>query len=192
MLLMRISSQARMGALEHPAEGAALAEQALRVKTMSPDGGDFWPPIEALVARVYIAAKSHLDRVAELLNATLKNIDRQEKYRIAMDLVPEELRRRAEGRESASTARTVEEIRIDYLLAMGRATDARSLIEEAMARPSDPEFDRAAWLRRLANADAQQGREGEALANFQASLAGLTKSTLTLPQVQPMVSSARQ
>ena len=98
-----------------------------------------------------------------------------------------------------TTAKQVEELRVDYLLASNRPADARVLIEQALERlnadsqPSERTFyDRTGWLRRLADAEVQENRAHEALDHYQASLSGLDKKLLAMPQAERMSSPVKR
>ena len=202
-LLRRVDSRARM---YEPgvgsAEDLALVDQFLRVNQSSPDGGVMWPPPETLIARIYVAGKVRLDQVPALLKAASQNIEKQEKYRPSELLLPEELRaKRTDWRER--TWQQIEEIRVDYFLATNRPADARALIEQTLAKmsgehPVSPvEQHRAQnaqteWLRRLGTVDVQEGRVQEALAHYQASLAGWHKDSLGKSYAQTTLAPIKQ
>ena len=201
-LLRGVDSRARM---YEPgvgsAENLALVDQFLRVNQSSPDGGSMWPPPETLIARIYVAGKVRLDRVPALLKAASQNIEKQEKYRVSELLLPEELRaKRTDWRER--TWQQIEEIRADYFLATDRPVDARAVIEQTLAKMSaehrgSPEQHReqhaqSAWLQRLGTVDVQEGRVEEALAHYQASLAGWHKDSLGSSYAQRTLAPIKQ
>ena len=167
------------------AQDLALIDQALRARDVSPDAAEMWPPFEVPIAQIYIAARVRLGRVPDLLNIAMQKMEARTKYDLSKDLFPAELRRRSEDWMTITT-RQVEEIRVDYLLTSGRASDARALIEQALGGPqaTDPAFNRRAWLRRLGDADAQENRVQDALSHYQTSLSGMSKDTLVMPHVQ--------
>ncbi len=95
------------------------------------------------------------------------------------------------------------QIRADYFLVTNQSSEARSLIEQALAgletKQSGTEqeqnrarFDVASWMRRLGNVDAQQDRVEDALSHYQASLAGMRKEFLSRAVAQPTVAAIRQ
>lgn len=160
-----------------------------------------WPPPETIIARIFVVAKVRLDEVPALLKAASQNIEKQEKYRLSELLLPEELRaKRTDWRER--TWQQIEEIRADYFLATDRPTDARALIELTLAKmigehPASPEEQnrqnkQTEWLRRLGTVNVQEGRVEEALAHYQASLAGWHKELLGKPYAQPMLAPIKQ
>ncbi len=183
-------------------EDLALVDQFLRANQSSPDGGVMWPPPETLIAGIYVAGKVRLDQVPALLKAASQNIEKQEKYRVSVLLLPEELRaKRTDWRER--TWQQIEEIRADYFLATDRPVDARAVIEQTLAKmsaehPGSPEEQhreqnaQTAWLRRLGIVDAQEGRAEEALVHFQASLAGWHKDSLGKPYAQTTLAPIKQ
>jgi hypothetical protein len=129
-----------------------LIDQALRVRKLSPDGGQMYPPLETLVAGMYTAAKVRLDRVPALLDAGMQAIEKMQKYEMSPDLLPAEMRSQGARWPTISAERT-EAIRVDYLLATNRPEDARPLIEQALAKygdaaPKSPEayIARGQWL----------------------------------------------
>ena len=194
-LLRGVDSRARM---YEPGVGAAedlvLVDQFLRVNQSSPDGGVMWPPPETLIARIYVAGKVRLDQVPALLKAASQNIEKQEKYRLSEVLLPEELRTKRTGWRERTSQQT-EEIRADYFLATDRPADARALIEQTLAKmsaehPASPA--QTGWLRRLCTVDVQEGRVEEALAHYQASLAGWHKDSLGKPYAQAMLAPIKQ
>ncbi len=82
------------------------------------------------------------------------------KYDLAPELVPVETRSSANDWR-AMTASQTEQIRADYLIAVGRLADARAIIEQAVARLDPPTRGRvsngndgsavsATWRRRAA------------------------------------------
>jgi len=184
------------------AEDLALVDQFLRANQSSPDGGAMWPPSEMLIARIYVAGKVRLDQVPALLRTASQNIEKQEKYRLSELLLPEELR--AKGTDwREKTWQQVEEIRADYFLATDRPADARALIEQTLANMSGnhtasrgeqhrEQYSQTEWLRRLGNVDAQEGRVKEALAHYQASLAGWHKESLGKPYAQTTLAPIKQ
>jgi thiol-disulfide isomerase/thioredoxin len=202
-LLRGVDSRARM---HEPgvgsAENLALVDQFLRVNQSSPDGGVMWPPPETLIARIYVAGKVRLDQVPAVLKAASQNIEKQEKYRLSELLLPEELR--AKGTDwRERTWQQIEEIRADYFLATDRPADARALIEQTLAKvsaehPASPEEQhreqnaQTEWLLRLGTVDVQEGRVEEALAHYQASLAGWHKDSLGKPYAQAMLAPIKQ
>jgi len=197
-LFMKLNPRVRMAAAATVSDDdLRLIDQMLLVNHTSPDGGGFSVPVETEVAGIYVAGKVRLDRVPALLDAGLRNVEKMHKYDLSMDLFPEEMRSRVEeGR--ADTAKRTEEIRVDYLLAINRPGDARGLIEQTLATLDKPAAatreqsnDRAGWLRRLAEADRQQGRVEDALKHYQASMAGWNKMILAAPGAQPMVAEAK-
>jgi len=161
-----------------------------------------WPPSEMLIARIYVAGKVRLDQVPALLRTASQNIEKQEKYRLSELLLPEELR--AKGTDwREKTWQQVEEIRADYFLATDRPADARALIEQTLANMSGnhtasrgeqhrEQYSQTEWLRRLGNVDAQEGRVKEALAHYQASLAGWHKESLGKPYAQTTLAPIKQ
>jgi thiol-disulfide isomerase/thioredoxin len=170
------------------AEDLAIADQMIRLRQTSPDAGIEFPPLQTTVARVYVAGKVRLTEVPKLLDAGLQAIERQEKYRPAMELIPEDMRDRVADWRTA-TARQTEEIRLDYFLATNRPADARVIAEQVLAElaaippKSDLERERhrhetKEWLRRLGNVDAQEGRVEDALSRYQASVSGMSKEVL--------------
>jgi thiol-disulfide isomerase/thioredoxin len=201
-LLHGVDSRARMYEPSvGSAEDLALVDQFLRVNQSSPDGGVTWPPPETLIARIYVAGKVRLDQVPTLLKAASQNIEKQEKFRLSELLLPEELRaRRTDWRER--TWQQIEEIRADYFLATDRPADAHALIEQTLAKmsgehPGSPEQHREEnartwWLRRLGTVDVQEGRVEEALAHYQASLAGWHKESLGKPYAQATLAPIKQ
>jgi thiol-disulfide isomerase/thioredoxin len=201
-LLRGVDSRAR---INEPGVGSredlALVDEFLRVNRSSPDGGAMWPPPETLIARIYVAGRVRLDQVPAMLNAASQNIEKQEKYRLSESLLPEELRaKRTDWRER--TWQQIEEIRADYFLATDRTADARALIEQALTkmsgqRPTSPEQHReqnaqSQWLRRLGTVDTQEGRVQEALAHYQASLAGWHKESLGKSHAQPTLAPIKE
>ena len=173
----------------------ALLNELLRVQAMSPDASASWPTMETQIARVYAAAKVRLDRVPALLEAGLRNIDQQTKYDLSPDLFPPEMRGRMTD-WNAVALRQTQEIRADYFLATGHPDEARALAEQALSdvRPEQPgmHVDRTAWLNLLARADAQQGRQADALRHYQESLAGLSEETLTNSRTQRMLAPVKR
>ena len=108
--------------------------------------------------------------------------------RISPELVPEELRARATNWREITAAQT-DQIRADYFLATNRPSDARALVEQALAKLADQhggraQYDRNEWLRRLADIEATEGHPQEALAHYQATL-GLSKERLAAAESQP-------
>jgi thiol-disulfide isomerase/thioredoxin len=197
-LLMNMSSRATGAPATVSAGDLEIIDQVLRVRAMSPDGGEFWPPVETAIARIYVDGKVRLDRVPALLDAGLRNVEKMCKYQFSMELFPAEMRARATDWR-AITAKRTEEIRADYLLAMNRPADARGLIEQALHDLEAPHADsrqqsddRAGWLRRLAITDAQEGRVEDALAHYQASMAGWSRKGLAMPEAQPMFAAVKQ
>jgi thiol-disulfide isomerase/thioredoxin len=197
-LLMVLNSRVAVEALAAVSDDdLALVDQLLRMRAISPDAGECWPPAEIAIAQVYVGGKVRLDRVPALVEAGLKNIEKMYKYEYSMDLFPAEVRARATDWRSI-TAKLAEEVRADYLLAVRRPADARGLIARAMVRLETSEDspqqsqERVGWLRRLANADAQEGYVESALAHYRASMAGLSRTTLAMPEAQPMVADVKQ
>jgi len=166
------------------AEDLALIDLGLRARDVSPDAAELWPPFEVSIAQIYIAARVRLERVPGLLNTAMQKMEARMKYDLSPDLFAGEVRRRSVDWLTITT-RQVEEIRVDYLLASGRASDARALIEQSLSSPQaeDPSFNHRAWLRRLGDADAQENRVQDALTHYQASLSGIGKDTLARPQM---------
>jgi hypothetical protein len=153
-------------------EDLAVIDRMLQWATGSPDGMAMWPPIQTAVAQMYVAGRARLDRVPQLLDLGYTQVEKQEKYRMSQELIPAELRSRAVDNRKFTWERS-RQIRADYLLATNRPADARALIELALtelqvAPPADPNPGRSAlerreWLRRLGDADAQEGKVEEAL-----------------------------
>jgi thiol-disulfide isomerase/thioredoxin len=172
-------------------------DQALRVHAASPDAGEVWPPVENAIATIYVGTKTRLDRVPALLDTSIRAFDQMYKYEISPELVPEEMRKRlVENRQDY--AERMEGVRVDYLLAAGRASDARPLIEQVLARLDaagvlpqtiSPRQD---WNRRLGRADASENRIEDALRHYQASFSGWSKSILAIPQIQVAASEGKQ
>ncbi len=132
-----------------------------------------------------------------LLDTSLRVFDRMYKYEISPELVPEEMRKDLlEARQQY--ADRMEGVRVDYLLTAGRASDARPLIEQVLARLNaagvSPQTisQRQDWNRRLARADASENRVEDALRRYQVSLSGWSKSILAMPQIQQAASEAKQ
>ena len=178
-LLSGLDAQAASGGpFELSDRDLAIVDQALRVFAMSPDGGMFETPVEVTAARIYTAAKLRLDRVPDLLASGLRELGKANKYGPSTDLFPKELRDRVSARRD-SQFRIVEKARMDYLMATGRPADARPLIEEVLSRPEQLKAEeRAAWSRRLGDADAAEGRSDDALLHYRASLAGCDQNGL--------------
>lgn len=197
-LFIKLNPKVRMAAAAAVSDdNLKLIDQMLLVNRTSPDGGGFSVPVETEAAGIYVAGKVRLDRVPALLDAGLRNAEKMHKYDLSMDLLPEEMRSRANDWR-AITAKRTEEIRVDYLLAMNRPGDARGLIEQTLAKLDKPAAatreqanDRAGWLRRLAQADGQQGRVEDALKHYQASMAGWNKMSLAMPEAQPMFAEVK-
>jgi thiol-disulfide isomerase/thioredoxin len=197
-LFMKLNPKVRMAAAAAVSDDdLKLIDQMLLVNRTSPDGGGLSVPAETEAAGIYVAGKVRLDRVPALLDAGLRNVEKMHKYDLSMDLLPGEMRARAEE-ERADTAKRTEEIRVDYLLAINRPEDARGLIEQSLAELGNPapptreqSRNRTDWLRRLAQADRQQGRAEDALKDYQASMAGWNKMSLASPGAQPMVAEAK-
>ena len=180
------------------AEDLAVVDRFLSVNQSSPDGGSMWPPPETMIARIYVAGKVRLDQVPGLLKAAAQNIEKQNKYQQSELLLPKEFRIKSGGwREK--TWQQIEEIRADYFLATNRADDARALIKQTLATlnaehtASDREkYEKPEWLRRLGNADMQEGRVAEALTHYQESMAGLQKESLGNPQLRDRLAPIKQ
>jgi thiol-disulfide isomerase/thioredoxin len=184
------------------AEDLGLVDQFMCANQSSPDGGAMWPPPETLIARIYVAGKVRLDQVPALLKAASQNIEKQEKYRLSELLLPEELR--AKGTDwRERTWQQIEEIRADYFLATDRPADARALIEQTLAKMSGEhpasskeqhrmQNAQTEWLQRLGTVDVREGRVEEALAHYQASLAGWQKESLGKPDAQAMLAPIKQ
>jgi thiol-disulfide isomerase/thioredoxin len=197
-LLMKLSATSESPATV-PGSDLEVIDQALRVHAMSPDGSEFWPPIETEIAGIYAAGKVRLDRVPALLDAGTRNIEKMYKYNISMELFPAEIRGQATDWRTI-TARHTEEARVEYLLAMKRPADARSLIEQTLAKldaaeaasPQEPKAERCDWMRRLATAEAQEGLVENALAHYQASIPAWDRKNLAVPEAQPMFAAAKQ
>jgi len=170
----------------------AAADQMLRCNQHSPDLNYSMPPIQTLVAEVYVRSNTRLDQVPRLLDQGLQAMERQEKYRLSDDLIPAEYRQRPrENNRDFTTART-QEIRADYFLAANRLEEARGLIEQELKRieaaksdSDSPEvrdrrarFARAQWLRRLGKIAETESRVKDALELYKESLAGRPRSAL--------------
>lgn len=165
------------------AENLAVAGQMLRQGETAPDRRSEVPPRELAIARLYVVGKVRLDQVPRLLDATYTQLEKYLKYQMSAELMPAEMRSRAPDWR-AIAAQQLQRVRAGYLLAVNRPGDARVLAESALAdleKPNDPSrapFERQEWTRILAQIDAQEGRVEEALANYQASLAGTRKENL--------------
>ncbi len=160
------------------------------MREMSPDASGSFPPLEAAIARIYVAAKVRLIRVPDLLGSAMLKIRKQTKYELSEELAPAEMRGNRNDWLTA-TSEQVEMIRVDYLLAGNRPADARTLIEQALRKlnaeaepPSRTLFHRAVWFRRLGDADSQAGLVEDALIHYQASMSGLSKRGLATPEMQ--------
>jgi thiol-disulfide isomerase/thioredoxin len=141
------------------------------------------PPRELSIARLYVLGKVRLDEVPKLLDTTYTQLEKYLKYQTSPELFPAEMRSRvADWRTIAG--RQLQRVRAGYLLAVNRPGDARVLAESALKdleKPTDPSsapYERQEWTRILAQIDAQEGRVQAALANYQASLAGMRKENL--------------
>lgn len=148
------------------------------------------PPLQTLLAETYVAAKARLDQVPALLDAGFRAYERNEKYRLSIELVPQEMRARMADNLQMITERTAG-IRADYFVAMGRLDDARALVEQEVRRgdAAAPEgsaspnafrrnYQRNQWLRRLAAIEAKEGKLDEALNTYRSSLGAVGKETL--------------
>jgi thiol-disulfide isomerase/thioredoxin len=178
---------------EHEPDPASLKDlteidRSMESASLSPDAVVMWPPLETMVARHYVDARIRLDQVPRLLDAGFTKIEKQEKYRISDELIPIEMRSHMMDSRHLTWEKS-EMIRADYLLLMKRPADARAVVERAMieleTKPSkdDQAKDRAGflrreWLRRLGDADAEEGKVGDALLLYRESLAGSTKEWL--------------
>jgi thiol-disulfide isomerase/thioredoxin/tetratricopeptide (TPR) repeat protein len=162
-------------------EDLAVIDRTMEYFSTSPEMV-MWPPLETVVARLYVTARVRLDQVPQLLDAGLAHIRKQEKYRISEELVPAEMRAHARDNPQVTWAQ-YEPIRADYLLAVKRTADARAIIEAALnkldtAPPGRVEFERREWLRRLGDADAQDGNVESALTHYQQSLSRMPREVL--------------
>jgi thiol-disulfide isomerase/thioredoxin len=183
-LWLPISSAAHQG---DPAaasdENLAIADQMLRQGETAPDRRSELPPRELDVARLYVVGKVRLDQVPKLLDAADARLEKSLKYELSAELLPAEMRSRAADWR-AIAGQQLQRVRAGYLLAVNRPGDARALAEAALAQLEKPQdtrrapFERQEWTRILAQIDAREGRVEEALAHYQASLAGTRKENL--------------
>jgi len=198
----RVSSAAQGAKPPDAAEAVSLAELLLRCREQFPDAGMSVPPMETLAAQLYVRLNTHLDQVPRLLDAGLRAIEKQEKYRLSMDLLPAELRQRAARTNLELVATRTQEIRADYFLTANRLAEARGLAEQELARleaskpaPDAPaqeqrraQYERSQWLLRLGKIAEKQNLVERALVFYQASLEGTPKEALASSNSSTLVS----
>jgi hypothetical protein len=151
---------------------------------------------------LYVRHKVRLEHVPRLPDAGQKAFTKQEKYRISVDLMPAEMRQRAAPIEDMAGERTLR-VRVDYLVAMGRLSEARAIAEQFLAAPdSSPpasggrDWRRRGWERVLAGIAEAEGRAGEALVLYRSSLTGIPREALAraegpvLPQIKQFYRTA--
>lgn len=198
-LMMYLDQRATSGELATLSpDDLAIIDQALRMQDTSRDAIEIWPPIETSVARMYVAARVRLALVPNLLDTAMRKTQKSTQYELNSDLFPSESRDRMNDWTSI-TANQLAEIRVGYLLAINHPADARTLIEQALETsgaqkqlPSRASSERRRWLRRLGDADAQEGRVQDALIHYQASLAAFNKEKLALPQFEPITAPIKR
>jgi thiol-disulfide isomerase/thioredoxin len=168
-----------------------IAARMLRCREEFPDVGVSWPPLETAVAELYVHHRAQLDQVPKLLDAGLRAVENQEKYRISQELMPGELRQRTVDNREVTFQRT-HQIRIDYFLALGRMAEARTLVEQEIEKlesknpgadaPARDQmrfrFQRNPWLQRLGAIAERENRVDDALVLYQSSLEGISKQYL--------------
>jgi thiol-disulfide isomerase/thioredoxin len=171
-----------------------IAARMLRCREEFPDVGVSWPPLETVAAELYVRQRVQLDQVPKLLDAGLRAVEKQEKYRISQELIPGELRQKTVDNRELTFQRT-HQIRIDYFLALGRTAEARTLVEQEIEKleskkpgaggpPRDQvlfRFQSNQWLQRLGTVAEKENRVDDALALYQSSLEGASKQYLTNP-----------
>ncbi len=174
-------------------EGALeIADKMMRGQAESPDYSMSVPPIQTMIAEFYVENEVRLDEVPRLLEDALKAIEKQEKYRLSTELIPEEMRRRALQDNVSRTNERVQSIRAKYLTATGRLDEARALVEQEIAKldntkPESPEQERLrqgqrrGWVQQLAAITAKEGRPEEALALYRSIIGRVPEEALKNP-----------
>jgi len=201
---MRIASMARGDNRANVEEVISAADKILRCREEFPDAGVSWPPVQTGLAELYVKYGVRLEEVPKLLDAGLEAVEKQEKYRITLELIPAELRATAIDNRELTFQRT-QQIRADYLIASDRLGEARAVIEQELARieanrprSNGPPHDQARfrlqpseWLQRLARVAEKENRVEDALALYRSSLKGLPKQALA-SAILPPVASVKQ
>ncbi|MBL8229247.1 MAG: TlpA family protein disulfide reductase [Bryobacterales bacterium] len=174
-----------------------VISRAIRCKAEVPDATFSVPPLETMLAEVYVAAKTRLDQVPGLLKAGFQAYETNEKYRISSELTPAEMRGHTYAASDFMPNRT-RQIQADYFLATGRIAEARDLIEDAIRKidaastadtqgppgPAGPDlaqrrqFDRGMWVRRLAEVHVKEGKIDAALDLFRTTLSTISRQAL--------------
>ena len=183
----------------------AVADQMQRCVAESPDSGMSVPPLETMLAELYVKARTRLDQVPRLLDAGLRAMDRQEKYRVSRDLMPAELTQRA-GPDLATMAQErTQQIRAGYFIATGRTAEARALVQQQLATvdsakppvdapaPDKGQFRwrRSEWVRLLAEVEEKDNHVQEALDLYRSMLEGNPREILARAD-SPLVAPARK
>jgi thiol-disulfide isomerase/thioredoxin len=175
-------------------DAPGIAARMLRCREEFPDVGVSWPPLETAVAELFVRHRVQLDQVPKLLDAGLRAVEKQEKYRISQELIPAELRQKTVDNRELTFQRT-HQIRIDYFLALGRTAEAQTLVEQEIEKLESKKpgedapardqalfrFQRNQWLQRLGAVAEKENRVDDALALYQSSLEGTSKQYLTNP-----------
>ena len=186
---MRVSNEAQPAA----EKTLAVIDDVLKCRARVPDASASVPPLETMVASVYVSLKVRLEQVPRLLDEGLRASEKEQRYRPSTELFPAEMRARANENDKLVEERT-QLIRADYLAAVGRLDEARTLIEQELSRISQaPETQRSKqfttpeWRRRLAGIAEKQDRPDEALALFRTSLRGIPRQALSNVTYPPLV-----
>jgi hypothetical protein len=167
-----------------------VADEMQRCRAQSPDVGMSVPPLETMLAEFYVKAKARLEKVPLLLDAGLKAMDRQEKYRISRDLIPAEMRRAGTDNATLTQERT-QQVRAAYFIASGRTAEAHNLVQQQIAeldarrlQTDGPEprrrlqYRRNEWVRLLAEIAEKESRTQEALELYRSTLEGVPREAL--------------
>jgi thiol-disulfide isomerase/thioredoxin len=193
--VMDLSARANRGPTTVSEADLEVMDRVMRVYALSPDSGEHFPPFEINAAELYVAGKVRLDRVPAMLDAGLRNVEKTTKYQVSPELYPPEMRARMTDWRKLTADRAAG-IRADYLLAVNRRADARAMIVDMLPKLEGGDarqaYERQRWQRRLGDVEAAEGRVTEALAAYQASLAGTTRQSLDNAYFQETVAPLKR
>jgi len=158
----------------------AIIDKMAEIVESKSDFGVSYPPFSVLAAEEYVKRKVRLDRVPKMIEAGLRQAEVQQKYEVDSELIPAEARggridwlsftRYQAGiiltdlylstQETAKAQDVLTQISTD--LEGQKPAESASLQAQGQYR-----YQRREYLQRLAQLEAMQGRQQDALAHYQ-------------------------